>query len=104
MQSVEQKRTPAVPFIALMAGGLSVMLILLLTPWNLAPVQVAEDVTVIAVTEHGCVGESSLGVSVVVEQCAASVGDVVPAEFFVPAMEQNGYYDAAEERLAALVP
>ena len=35
----------------------------------------------------------SLGVSVVVSDCSAGVGDVVSATFNVPAMEINGYYD-----------
>lgn len=47
-----------------MGGGLAVVLVLLLTPWNLAPVEVTEDITVLAVTEYGCVGESHLGVNV----------------------------------------
>jgi hypothetical protein len=46
-------------------------------------------VTVLAITEHGCVGESELGVSVVVPECTSQVGEVVSATFFVPAMEKN---------------
>ena len=100
----KQKKAPVVPVIALMAGGLAVMLVLLLTPWNLVPTQVTEDVTVLAVTEYGCVGESVLGVSVVVSECSAQVGDVVSATFNVPAMEINGFYDKIHAKLAVVEP
>ena len=100
----KEKKSPVIPVIGLMAGGLAVMLILLLTPWNLVPTQVTEDVTIHAVTEYGCVGESQLGVSVVVEGCTAKVGDVVSATFNVPAMAQNGYYDRIEAKLTMVQP
>ncbi|MGD8707555.1 MAG: hypothetical protein PVI88_02600 [Nitrosopumilaceae archaeon] len=75
-----------------------------LTPWNIFPVEVTEQVTVLAITEHGCVGESEYGVSVVVQNCSAQIGDTVSATFFVPAMDQNGYYDQIETKLALLEP
>lgn len=100
----KEKKAPVIPVIALMASGLAVMLVLLLTPWNLVPTQVTENVTVLAVTEYGCVGESELGVSVVVPECSANVGDIITATFNVPAMEQNGYYDRVQERLTYVEP
>ena len=100
----KDKKAPVIPVISLMAGGLAVMLIFLLTPWNLVPTQVTEDVTVLAITEHGCVGESVLGVSVVVPECSAQVGDVISATFNVPAMEINGFYDRIETKLAIVEP
>ncbi|HET6516623.1 MAG TPA: hypothetical protein VFG25_00140 [Nitrosopumilaceae archaeon] len=100
----KEKKSPVIPVISLMATGLAVMLILLLTPWNLVPMQVTEDVTVLAVTEYGCVGESELGISVVVPECSAQVGDVITATFNVPAMEINGYYDKVQERLTFVEP
>ena len=101
----KEKKAPVIPVIALMAGGLAVMLFFLLTPWNFVPVQVTEDITVLAITEHGCVGESSqFGVSVVVPECGAQVGDVISASFYVPAMEQNGFYDRVQERISAIEP
>lgn len=90
--------------IALIAGGLAVMLILLFTPWNFVPVQVTEDITVLAVTEYGCVGESQYGVNVVVSECTAKVGDAISASFYVPAMEVNGFYDKVHERIAVIEP
>jgi len=106
MQKTNQieKKSPVIPVIALMAGGLAVMLVLLLTPWNFVPVQVTEDITVLAITEHGCVGESQYGVSVVVSECGAKVGDVISASFYVPAMEVNGFYDTVHKRIAVIEP
>ena len=106
MQKIEQKekKSPVIPTIALMAGGLAVMLIFLLTPWNFVPVQVTEDITVLAITEHGCVGESLYGVNVVVSECNANVGDVISATFNIPAMQVNGYYDKVHERIAVIEP
>lgn len=100
----QEKKPPVIPVISLMAAGLTVVLVLTLMPWNLFPVQVTEDVTVIAITTHGCVGESTLGISVVVPKCTSSVGDVVSATFNVPAMELNGYYDRIQTRLALMTP
>ncbi|MFB5610480.1 MAG: hypothetical protein ACE5RT_01605 [Nitrosopumilaceae archaeon] len=100
----KEKKAPVIPVIALMAAGLAVMLVLLLTPWNLAPTQVTEDVTVLAITEHGCVGESVLGISVVVADCDAQIGDTVSATFNVPAMEINGFYDRIDSKLAIVEP
>lgn len=102
--SQQEKKPPTVQVVALIAGGLAVALFFTLMPWNLVPSQVTEDVAILAVTEHGCVGESRMGVSVVIEGCEASVGDVVPATFFVPAMEQNGYYDRIEAKLSMVQP
>jgi hypothetical protein len=106
MQKTNQieKKSPVIPVIAIMAGGLAVMLVLLLAPWNFVPVQVTEDITVLAITEHGCVGESQYGVSVVVSECNAKVGDVISASFNVPAMEVNGFYDKVHERIALIEP
>ena len=106
MQKTNQieKKSPVIPTIALMASGLAVMLVFLLTPWNFVPVQVTEDITVLTITEHGCVGESQYGVSVVVSECNVNVGDVISATFNVPAMEVNGFYDKVHERIAMIEP
>ncbi len=75
-----------------------------ITPWNLVPTQITEDVTVLAITEHGCVGESELGVSVIVPECTAQIGEVVSATFKVPAMEINGFYDRIQGKLTMVEP
>ena len=88
----------------MVSAGISVVLILLLTPWNFIPVQITEDVTIIANMEYGCVGESQYGVSVVVPECNAQVGDIVSATFYVPSMELNGYYDRLQDRVEMVIP
>ena len=104
LEQKQSKKPPRLAIIALMAAGLAVVLVFTLTPWNFVPTQVTEDVTVLAVTEHGCVGESQYGVSVVVPQCSAQVGDIVSATFYVPSMELNGYYDRLQDRVDVVVP
>ena len=90
--------------IGLMVVGTAIILIVLLAPWNWAPTEYAEQITVMAVAEYGCVGESQSGVSVVVSDCLASVGDVISATYYAPASEQNGYYDRIYEKLAMVKP
>ncbi|WP_428325589.1 hypothetical protein [Nitrosopumilus sp.] len=104
LEQKQSKKPPRLAIIALMAAGLAVVLVFTLTPWNFVPTQVTEDVTVLAVTEHGCVGESQYGVSVVVPQCSAQVGDIVSATFYVPSMELNGYYDRLQDRVDVVTP
>lgn len=89
---------------ALIASGLAVILVLTIAPWNYVPVLVTENVAVIAVTEYGCVGESQYGISVVMPQCDAKVGDTISASFYVPSKELNGYYDRIQDKLATVQP
>ncbi len=104
MQKTIQKRTPRLKFMVILAAATSVILVFTVTPWNIMPTLITEDVTVIAVTEYGCVGESILGNSVVVSDCDASAGDIISATFYVPAMQQNGYYDRIEDKLEMVNP
>ena len=99
-----EKKTPQLKFIAILVAATSVILVLTVTPWNLIPTLVTEDVTVIALTDYGCVAESILGRSVVVSNCNANVGDVISATFYVPAMELNGYYDRIQDKLQMVNP
>ena len=98
-----EKRLPKGALVALMVAGLSIVLVFTLTPWNFIPTQVTENVTVIAVTEYGCVGESQYGISVVVPECNAQVGDIVSATFNVPSMKLNGYLEELERRQNPMV-
>lgn len=100
----KQKKTPVVKLVLTLAAATSVILVLTLTPWNFVPTLVTEDVTVIAVTDYGCVAESILGHSVVVSDCNANIGDVISATFYVPAMELNGYYDRIQDKLEMVNP
>ena len=72
-------------------------------PWNIVPTLVAEDVSIIAVTDYGCVAESSMGRSVVVPSCDARIGDVVSATYYIPAGEINGYLEKLEARQNPMV-
>ena len=104
MQQTTYKKTPQLKFLAIAAVATSVILVFTITPWNILPTLVTENVTVIAVTDYGCVAESSMGHSVVVSDCEASVGDSVSATFYVPAMDQNGYYDRIQDKLEMVNP
>ena len=104
MQQTTYKKTPQLKFVLILAAAISVTLVFTITPWNIVPTLITEDVTVIAVTDYGCVGESILGHSVVVSDCEASVGDIVSATFYIPAMEQNGYYDRIQDKLEMVNP
>jgi len=103
MQQTKYKKTPQLKFLAVVAVATSVVLIFTVTPWNILPTLVTEEVSVIAVTDYGCVGESSLGRSVVVSDCDASVGDTVSATFYIPAGETNGYLEELERRQNPMV-
>jgi hypothetical protein len=98
-----EKRLSRRAIIALMFAGFAVILIFTLTPWNFIPTLVTENVTVIAVTEYGCVGESQYGISVVVPECNAQVGDTMSATFYVSSMELNGYLEDLERRQNPMV-
>ena len=104
LEQKQEKKPPRLAIWSLIAVGIAVVLIFTLTPWNFIPVQVTEEVTVLAVTKHGCIGQSQYGVSVVVPHCEASIGDVVSASFYVPAMELNGYYDKLQDRVEMVQP
>jgi hypothetical protein len=104
MQQTTNQKTPQLKFIVILAAAISVTLVFTLTPWNVIPTSVTEDVTVIAVTDYGCVGESTVGRSVVVSNCSATVGDTVSATFNIPAMEINGYYDRIGDKLEMVNP
>lgn len=98
------KKSPQLKFIVILAVAISVTLVFTITPWNIVPTLVTEEVVVIAVTENGCIGESILGHSVVVSPCNSVAGDVISATFYIPAMEQNGYYDRIQEKLDLINP
>ena len=100
----QDKKPPRLAIWGMISAGTAIILILLLTPWNFIPVQVTEDVIVIANMKYGCVGESQYGVSVVVPECSAQVGDTVSGTFNVPAMKLNGYYDRIQDRVEMVHP
>ena len=102
-QQTTYKKTPQLKFLAIVAVATSVILVFTVTPWNIVPTMVTEDVAVIAVADYGCVGESSVGRSVVVPNCDAGVGDTVSATFYIPAGEINGYLEDLDRRQNPMV-
>jgi hypothetical protein len=102
--SLKNEGTSRVAMLGIAVAGIAVILTLLLAPWNWMPTEYAEQITVIAVTDYGCVGESQMGQSVVVSDCSANIGDVISAEFYAPASDKNGYYDRIYEKLAMVEP
>ena len=102
--SQNEKGTPRAAMLGLMVVGAAIILTLLLAPWNWMPIEYSDEITVIAVTDYGCVGESQTGQSVVVSECSAKVGDTISAKYYAPASEQNGYYDRIYEKLEMLKP
>ena len=103
MQQTTSKKTPQLKFLAIVTVAVSVTLVFTITPWNIFPTLVTEDVAVITVSDYGCVGESSVGRSVVVPNCDANVGDIVSATFYIPAGEMNGYLEELESRQNPMV-
>ena len=103
-QQTKQQKPPVLKFLTIVSIATAVILVFTITPWNIIPTSITEDVKVIATTELGCVGESVLGHSVVVENCSAKVGDTVSATFYVPALEQNVYYDKIHQKLQKVTP
>ena len=106
MQKISQKENgvPRAAMLGVMVAGAAIILTLLLAPWNWMPTEYSDEISVIAVTDYGCVGESHTGQSVVVSECSANVGDVISAKYYAPASEQNGYYDRIYEKLAMVEP
>ena len=102
-QQTTNKKTPQLKYLAIVAVATSVILVFTVTPWNIVPTMVTEDVAVIAVADYGCVGESSVGRSVVVPNCDAGVGDTVSATFYIPAGEINGYLEDLDRRQNPMV-
>ena len=98
-QKQVQKNPQRLAIILLMAFATVVILAFTITPWNFIPVQVTEEITVLGITEHGCVGESQYGTIVVVPQCSAQIGDVVSATFYVLSMEVNSYYERLQDQV-----
>ena len=102
-QKQKESRLSRRMLLSAMIAGITVVIVFTVTPWNFIPTQVIEDVTVIANTEYGCIGESQYGISVVVPECSAKVGDTVSATFNVPSGKLNGYWQELESRQNPMV-
>ena len=102
-QKQKENRLSRRILLSAMLAGFAVAIVFTVTPWNFIPTEVTEDVMVIANTDYGCVGESQYGVSVVVSECSAQVGDTVSATFNVPSGKINGYWEELERRQNPMV-
>ena len=102
-QKQKENRLSRRALLSVMFAGFAVVVVFTVTPWNFIPTQVTEDVTVIANMDYGCVGESQYGVSVVVPECSAQVGDTVSASFNVPSWKLNGYLEELDRRQNPMV-
>ena len=103
-QKQKDDKKPALMMVLLIVGATVAIVAITMTPWNYIPVQVTENVEVIAVIDAGCVVETSKGHSYVVPDCTSSPGSIVTAEFYVPGAELNGYYDVVREKLKTVEP
>jgi len=104
-----QKQIPKITPWALFVGlGLAVFSVLVLTTivpiahW--IPMSVTETAKVIAVTEKGCVVESSYGYPVIVSGCAAKPGEEIVVSYNVPAIFESQYMKRVESRASYVVP
>ena len=97
-------KKPALMMVMLIVGATIAIVAITVNPANYIPVQVIENVEVIAVIEAGCVVETSKGHSYVVSDCNSPPGSIVTAEFHVPGAELNGYYDKIQDKLETVQP
>ena len=104
IQKQKDDKKPALMMVLLIAGATIAIVAITANPSNYIPVQVTENVEVIAVIDAGCVVETSRGHSYVVPNCNSPPGSIVTAEFHVPGAEYNGYYDTVREKLKTVEP
>ena len=103
-QKQKDDKKPALMMVLLIVSVTVVIVAITANPANYIPVQVVENVEVIAVIDAGCVVETSKGHSYVVSDCNSSPGSIVTAEFHVPGAELNGYYDRIQDKLETVNP
>jgi len=68
----------------IMAAIVGYMVIFVTPVLGEAPVEITEDVEILAVTEKGVVFETSTGVAVVTNQYDGEPGDIIEVTYFVP--------------------
>jgi hypothetical protein len=101
MQQIE-KKMPWKWYAGFVLLGVSLMVVMVLNPvWHWFPVQVTEGVTVVAVTESGCIADApTVGLPINIGHCSAQPGDTVMATYYAPAKATSGYYERAKEIMA----
>ena len=103
-QKQKSEKKSALVMVLLIVGATAAILTITINPSNYIPVQVTEDVEVLAVIDAGCVVETSKGHSYVISDCNSSVGEIVSVTFHVPGTELNGYYDMVQDKLETVKP
>lgn len=98
MQQTE-KKMPWIWYVGLVLIGVALMATLVMAPvWHWFPVQVTEGVTVVAVTESGCIADApTIGMPINIGHCNALPGDVVEATYNAPIKATSGYYERFNE-------
>jgi len=76
----------SLPFVAIVLATLVGYMVIFVTPIiGEFPVEITEEVKVLAVTEKGVVFETSTGVAVVTDQYDGEPGDIIKVTYSVPA-------------------
>jgi len=76
----------SLPFVAIVLATLVGYMVIFATPViGEFPVEITEEVKVLAVTEKGVVFETSTGVAVVTDQYDGETGDIIEVTYSVPA-------------------
>ncbi len=86
-QTTEKKTSQLVslPLVAIVMTAIVGYMVIFVTPvLGEAPVEITEEVEILAVTEKGVVFETSTGVAVVTDQYDGEPGDIIKVTYFVP--------------------
>ena len=76
----------SLPFVAIILATLVGYMVIFATPViGEFPVEITEEIVILAVTEKGVVFETSTGVAVVTDQYDGEPGDIVEVTYSVPA-------------------
>jgi len=92
-QTIEKKNSQLVSltFVAvIMAAVVGYMLIFVTPVIGEFPVEITEEVEILAVTEKGIVFETSTGVAVVTDQYDGEPGDIIEVTYSVPSKYLDG--------------
>ena len=87
-QTETKKRTRHVMpyYVVVVFASIAVMAMTVFTPvWDQFPVEITEELEILAVTEKGVVFETSTGVTVVTDQYDGEPGDIIEVTYSVPA-------------------
>ena len=103
---LKQKKVPWNWYVVAILSAAAIVYLTLLFPiWNWFPVQITEEITVIAVAEVGCVTDAvSMNHPVVISDCNAQPGDIIEATYYVPAIETGDYYQKLQQKADLVNP